>query len=180
MTTGPSYERVFDRLKTALKSWDTLLSTDVSDLQAIIVDAGLSGQKAPRLKAIAARLSDDFGSVSLAPLADLPDDDVLSYLTGLPGVGTKTAKCVMLFTMNRSVLPVDTHVARIGTRLGLVPTPTSGAASHQLLERAVAPRDRYRFHVNALEHGRRVCRVNIPSCGHCALNQTCPSKLVFA
>src|SRR5262249_32295623 len=94
MTTGPSYERVFDRLKKALQTWDRLLSTDVSEVKALIADAGLSSQKAPRLVTIARRLQEDFGAVTLAPLIDQADDAAEQYLTSLPGVGVKTAKCV--------------------------------------------------------------------------------------
>ena len=89
MTTGPSYERVFDRLKQTLETWDHLLSTDIDEIKALIADAGLSNQKAPRLVAIARRLQEDFGAVTLAPLADQDDNAAEHYLTSLPGVGTR-------------------------------------------------------------------------------------------
>jgi endonuclease III len=81
MTTGPSYERVFDRLKAQLGCWDQLLAVGVERLKRLIADAGLSNQKAPRLFAIASQLSKDFGEVSLAPLAELDDSSAEQYLT---------------------------------------------------------------------------------------------------
>ena len=126
MTTSPSYERVFDRLKAAMPDWRNLTETAVSDLTLLIADAGLSGQRALRLKQIADRLVHDFGEVSLAELVNSDDETVQQYLTSLPGVGVKTAKCVMMYSLGRQVLPVDTHTARVATRLGLVPTGSAG------------------------------------------------------
>ena len=119
MTTSPSYERVCDRLKAALPEWRILIETSISDLTSFIADAGLSRQRAHRLKQIADRLLDDFGEVSLARLSSYDDETLQHYLTSLTGVGVKTAKCVMMYRMGREVLPVDTHTARLVVRLGV-------------------------------------------------------------
>lgn len=139
MTTGPSYERVFDRLHAAFPQWDELADVSVSRLSGIIGEAGLVNQKAPRFIEIACRLRQEFGVVTLDPLLSLPDGEVEVFLTSLPGVGTKTAKCVMMYAMSRSVLPIDTHVARVARRLGLIPDGTPRAKLHDVLERVVAP-----------------------------------------
>lgn len=174
MTTGPSYERVFDRLKAAVPYWDSLLLYTVDRIQELIADAGLSNQKAPRLLAIAKRLKTDFGSVTLAPVAGWSDTKIERYLASLPGVGTKSAKCVMMYSMDRKVLPADTHVRRVAQRLGLIDVRASRDL-HESLEAVVAPADRYSFHVNALAHGRAVCRALRPACRECILSDTCPS-----
>lgn len=175
MTTGPSYERVFERLRQAIPAWDDLPGMSTSDLADVIADAGLVNQKAPRFIAIARKLKDDFGRVTLSPLASCDDQDVEAYLTTLPGVGIKTAKCVMMYAMDRSVLPIDTHVARIATRLGLLDPEVPVGRRHDLLEAVVAPVHRYDFHVNAIAHGRAVCRAQAPRCIDCPIATMCPA-----
>ena len=173
MTTSPSYERVFDRLKMAFPDWQRLTTTPISDLRLLIADAGLAGQRARRLKQIAARLFADFDQVSLAALVHLDDHAAQQYLTSLPGVGVKTAKCVMMYSLGRQVLPVDTHTARLALRLGLVSTGSVAAIDRNLS--VVVPRPlRFDFHVNAVAHGRAVCRAVSPRCGDCVLSSLCP------
>ena len=173
MTTSRSYERVFERLKAAMPDWRILTETSVSDLASVIADAGLSGQRALRLKQIADRLVHDFGEVSLAELINYDDETVQQYLTSLPGVGVKTAKCVMMYSLGRQVLPVDTHTARVAVRLGLVPTGNAAAVDRDL-SIVVPPALCFDFHVNAVAHGRTVCRAVSPRCEDCVLSSLCP------
>lgn len=173
MTTSPSYERVFERLKVAMPEWQILIETSVSYLTSLIADAGLSGQRAVRLKQIAERLLCDFGKVSLAPLVAYDDEAVKQYLTSLPGVGIKTAKCVMMYSLGRHVLPVDTHIARVAIRLGLVPAG-SVAAIDRDLSTVVPSTLCFDFHVNTVAHGRAVCRAVRPRCDDCVLSSLCP------
>jgi endonuclease III len=175
MTTGPSYERVFERFKAALGTWEALLRTSPRKVRGLIADAGLSNQKAPRLIAIAKRLHQDFGAVALSPLQAMDDVRAEAYLTSLPGVGIKTAKCVMMYALGRKVLPVDTHVLRVATRLGLLPPGISRKDMHALLEKVVSPAWRYSFHVNGFVHGREICRARAPVCGACPVSTSCPS-----
>ena len=173
MTTGPSYERVYDRLKATMPHWRSLTETSVADLMSLIADAGLAGQRAVRLKQIADRLVHDFGEVSLTALTPSADDAAQRYLTSLPGVGVKTAKCVMMYSLGRQVLPVDTHTARVATRLGLVSTGSAAAVDRDLSV-VVPPSLRFDFHVNAVAHGRAVCRAVTPRCDDCVLSSLCP------
>lgn len=172
MTTGPSYERVFDRLKGELGSWNRLSVLGLVRLKALIADAGLSNQKAPRLLEIASRLKKDFGTVSLDLLHEWDNAAAEQYLTSLPGVGLKTAKCVLMYSLSRQVLPVDTHVHRVSKRLGLLPD-ASNRNVHSALEDVVEPASRYAFHVNAVAHGRELCRAIAPLCSVCPLRDSC-------
>lgn len=177
MTTGPSFSRVFCRLKRRVRSWSRLPSLPISVTLSAIKEGGLSRQKAPRLKAIARRLETDFGKVSLSALAGMTDNDAQSYLTSLPGVGVKTAKCVLMYALDRQVLPVDTHVARVSRRLGLLSyREMSQSDIHTSLERVVPPAYRYSYHVNILAHGRKVCRATLPRCTECSLADLCPES----
>lgn len=175
MTTGPSFNRVYDRLKAAYPSWARLASMPNSKLKDLIQDAGLSNQKAPRLKQVVRRVMKDFGKPTLRPLKEMSDAEAERYLTSLPGVGVKTAKCVMMYSLGRAVLPIDTHVARVAARLGLLPPRTPRAAHHELLEQVVPPSARYSFHVNALAHGRALCLALRPRCSRCPLSPVCPT-----
>ncbi len=91
----------------------------------------------------------------------------------LPGVGRKTAACVMIFSFDRPEIPVDTHVFRVGTRLGLFRPGASFEQAHDEILRLVDPEDAYEFHINLIRHGRRVCRPR-PRCDECALLRMCP------
>jgi endonuclease III len=174
MTTGPSFNRVYDCVKAAYPTWEPFLAMPVAEVKATIKDAGLSGQKAPGLKTIFQKVKDDFGAVTLQPLADMTDQDAERYLTNLPRVGIKTAKCVMMYALGRQVLPVDTHVWRVTRRLGLVGEDVPYTKVHEALEAVVPPPDRYWIHVNGVAHGRAVCFALRPRCASCPLKRICP------
>jgi endonuclease III len=174
MTTAPSFERVYLRLRALAPRWDDVLNMPMRKFKRAIKDAGLSNQKAPRLKSIFAHLKKDFGAVSLAFLADMQTKEAEDYLVTLPGVQRKTAKCVLMYSLGRAVLPVDTHVLRVARRLGLTKAHTVGDQVHVSLEEIVPDKYRYDFHVNALSHGRAVCLAKAPRCSVCVLSRICP------
>jgi endonuclease III len=180
MTTGPSFNRVYDRVKDAYPSWEPFLAMPLDQVKAVIKDAGLSGQKAPGLKAIFQKLKDDFGAVTLQPLAAMADEDAERYLTSLPRVGIKTAKCVMMYALGRQVLPVDTHVWRVTRRLGLVGDDVPYTRVHEALEAVVPLPERYSIHVNGVAHGRAVCIALLPRCASCPLKRICPYPVANA
>jgi endonuclease III len=100
------------------------------------------------------------------------------YLVGLPGVGRKTAACVLLFAYGLRDVPVDTHVGRVATRLALLRPGARSEEQHDALL-ALTPRGaELEFHVNMLRHGRRTCHAQRPACGECALRRMCPSARV--
>ncbi|MBS1801230.1 MAG: endonuclease III [Acidobacteria bacterium] len=173
MTTSPSFERVYDRLKERAPEWEDVRRMQLRRLRSLIKDAGLSNQKAPRIKAILDRVYEDFHEVTLEPITRWSTRRAETYLTSLPGVQTKTAKCVLMYSLKRPVLPVDTHVWRVAMRLGLIPAETRRDMAHEQLETVIAPRLRYGFHVNAISHGRELCRALAPKCGACPLTQVC-------
>jgi endonuclease-3 len=118
--------------------------------------------------------------LSLEWLAHVPLEQARDYLTSLPGVGRKTAACVLLFAYGLRDVPVDTHVSRVGTRLGLL---RAGAPFEELHDQMLAltpPGEELELHVNLLRHGRRTCHARNPACGECALARMCPSRPLFA
>jgi len=173
MTTSPSFERVYDRLKLTAPQWQTVRKMPLNRLRSLIADAGLSNQKAPRIKAILRRLLEDFGEVTLSRLAGWRTPRAEAYLKSLPGVDTKTAKCVLMYSLNRQVLPIDTHVWRVAIRLGILSSATPRHLIHEELEKVVPARLRYGFHVNAIAHGRTLCRALVARCESCPLRRLC-------
>ena len=102
------------------------------------------------------------------------------YLTALPGVGRKTAACVLLFAYGLHDVPVDTHVSRVGMRLRLLQQGASFEQLHDQMLALTPPGEELELHVNLLRHGRRTCHARKPACGECALARMCPSRKEFA
>lgn len=175
MTASMSYERVYDRVKSKVPDWELLIEIPVSKLESLIADAGLHRHRAIRLKQIAKRLVEDFGEVSLDTLFEFDTKRAQEYLMSLPGIGVKSAKCVLLYSLDRQVLPVDTHTARVAYRLGLVSSNQPLAVDKQLPV-VVPPNLRFDFHVNAVVHGRAICKARAPSCDNCVLYSLCQSE----
>jgi endonuclease III len=118
--------------------------------------------------------------LSLDWLADAPIDEARDYLVSLPGVGRKTAACVLLFAYGRHDVPVDTHVSRVGMRLELLQPGASFEQLHDQMLALTPPGQELELHVNLLRHGRRTCHARRPACGECALARMCPSRGAFA
>jgi endonuclease III len=173
MTTRNAYERVYDGLKKAFPRWESARMVSLCKLRSVIKSAGLARQKSIWIKAILNRIYEDFGGITLDALRERHTACAQKYLMGLPGVNLKTAKCVLLYSFGRDVLPVDTHVLRVSRRLGLLPDTAPLKRAHDYLESLVRPADRYEFHVNVLAHGRAVCRARFPLCEKCILRRVC-------
>jgi endonuclease-3 len=165
--------RSFTALRERFGSWAAVRDADVEEIEATIKRGGLAHTKAPRIKAILAAL--DGCEPDLAVIETMDDAAAAEYLTGLPGVGPKTAACVLMFSLGRPVMPVDTHVHRVARRLGLIAPKVSAEAAHPLLTEMAGPENVYAVHVNMVLHGRRVCHARRPACGECALAGVCPS-----
>lgn len=163
-----SWQRIVD-----LGGPEALLEISEEDLAALLKDAGFSRQKARWIKASLAMVVERFGSLDLEETASWSDDEVQAFLTDLPGIAVKSAKCVMMYSMDRLVLPVDTHLRRLAERLGWVPEGLTGRRIHSELEALVEPGLRHSLHINAIWHGRQVCRALRPCCEGCVLREGC-------
>lgn len=167
--------RAFAALQEAFGSWENVAATDVAEIERAIRPGGLSVIKAERIKRILQEITEERGRIDLGFLGDLPLDEARAWLRRLPGVGPKTVGCVLLFSLGKPVLPVDTHVYRVSRRLGLIPQKVSVEAAHHLLESAIdgTAAEIYRFHINMVEHGRRVCKSQRPRRSICVLRGVC-------
>jgi endonuclease-3 len=173
-TSDVNSERAFSALKTRYATWEDVRDAPIADLTETIRSGGLAVVKANRIQAVLRALtSADDGRVSLPDLRRMRRVRALALLTALPGVGRKTAACVLVFGAHIPALPVDTHVHRVSLRLGVVPPRTSPEATTDALEAAVAPRDYYALHVNLIRLGREICRAPRPRCEICPLAERC-------
>jgi endonuclease-3 len=172
-TSDTNSERAFAQLKERFSSWEQLAAAPAAQVADAIRCGGIADQKARRIQQILAAISEREGRIDLSRLYDLDDVAVRAYLESLPGVGPKTAACVLTFAMGRAAFPVDTHVHRVATRLGWLPPKTAADRAHRLLGAMVPAGIRYDLHLALIRHGRTVCRAQRPRCGACILNELC-------
>jgi len=182
------------RLRERFPLWEQVRDAPVDEVEEAIRPGGISKVKSARIQAILRAISErapetgalEAGCVGSLPelsldwLPGVPLQRARDYLTALPGVGRKTAACVLLFAYGLHEVPVDTHVSRVGTRLGLL---RAGAPSEELHDQMLAltpPGEELELHVNLLRHGRRTCHARSPACRECALARMCPSRALFA
>jgi endonuclease-3 len=138
---------------------------------------GLGQIKAARIKQVLQEIETEEGRITLGSLKSKTMTEAEEYLRRLPGVGPKTASCVLLFSLGKPSLPVDTHIFRVSRRLGLIGPKIPIDKAADLLRKQVPLSRVYQFHVHMIEHGRRVCHARNPSCCRCALKGICPSSL---
>jgi len=171
--------QAFRRLKAALPTWDEVLAAPVEKIERAIRVGGLAPTKGRRIKKILRIVRQRYGRLSMQFLRNAPLEEARQALATLPGVGPKTVGCVLMFGFNRPVLPVDTHVHRVSTRLGLIPEGTSAARAHELLQQQVPDRLVYPFHVLLIAHGRQTCHARKGQCCRCVLSDRCPAAFAF-
>lgn len=173
-TSDLNSERAFESLRARYPSWEAVRTAPTPELAEVIRSGGLAQIKAPRIQRILTQILEARATLSLDFLVDLPLDAARAFLRGLDGVGPKSAACVLLFSLDKPAMPVDTHVHRVARRLGLIDARTSAEAAHAELERMVPAADVYRFHVNLIQHGRQICKAQRPRCAVCPVNTLCP------
>jgi len=177
-TSDVNSKRAFERLVSTFGTWERVAEGSIEQIAEAIRCGGLSRIKAGRIKASLTRILESQRSLDLDFLGELPLPLARAWLEGLPGVGPKTAACVLLFSLERAALPVDTHVYRVARRLGLIDSRVSVEQAHQLLEDVVPSEERYQFHLHMLWHGRSICRAQRPLCQGCVFNEGCPSSFI--
>jgi endonuclease-3 len=174
-TSDRNRDVAYLRLRERLPSWEAVRDAPLEEVEDAIRPGGLFRRKAPRIQELLRAAGEGGRDPALGWLGEAPLDEARAFLTDLPGVGRKTAACVLLFSFARRDVPVDTHVARVGTRLGLLREGASFAEHHDTML-ALTPRGaEWELHVNLLRHGRRTCHARRPACAECVLRRMCPS-----
>ena len=178
-TSDTNSGRAFASLKASFDSWEAVASAPAEHVAQTIKSGGLSQIKAARIKQVLEQIEKEQGHISLDFLNSKTMAEAKDYLMRLPGVGHKTASCVLLFSLGKPSLPVDTHVFRVAKRLGLIDSRASIEKAHSLLQEQISPSKVYQFHIHMIEHGRQICHARQPRCNRCILRGACPSSLRF-
>jgi endonuclease-3 len=179
-TNDRNRDVAFLRLRDRFDTWDAVRHAPVPEVEEAIRPGGISKVKSQRIHDILAAIEEanPARGLDLGWMHDAPVHESREFLCALPGVGRKTAACVLLFSYGLRDVPVDTHVSRVGMRLHLL---RPGAPFEELHDAMldVTPRGaELEFHVNLLRHGRRTCHARNPACTSCPLRRSCPSSAV--
>ncbi len=169
-TNDRNRDVAFLRLRDRFASWEAVRDAPNAEVEEAIRPGGISKVKSVRIQEILRELDGD----DLSGLARATVEDGRDRLTALPGVGRKTAACVLLFAFGKRDVPVDTHVSRVGTRLGLFREKAPFEELHDSMLDLTPRGQELEFHVNLLRHGRRTCHARRPDCGNCDLLRMCP------
>lgn len=172
-TSDVNSERAFRALKAAFPTWEDVLAARPREIERAIRGGGLARTKSRRLKTVLAMLARRPEGLDLRHLRRLSLPEAETRLSGLPGVGPKTRACVLLFCCGHEAFPVDTHVHRVASRLGLLPAGIPAEAAHVVLGDAVPPGRALDLHLNLIRLGRERCRPRAPRCAGCPLRRLC-------
>ena len=175
-TNDRNRDVAYVRLRDTFSSWEQVRDAPVDEIEAAIRPGGISKVKSARIRDILLAIAETSpdGELGLAWLADRSVPEAQEYLCSLPGVGRKTAACVLLFALGMADVPVDTHVSRVGTRLGLFRAGAPFLEMHDAMLALTPAGEELELHINLLRHGRRTCHARRPQCSACALLRMCP------
>ncbi|HKI79204.1 MAG TPA: endonuclease III [Ignavibacteriaceae bacterium] len=171
-TNDKNSYKAFQNLKGKYKSWNEVAKLTTAQIEKLIKTAGLGKQKSKAIKNLLITLLKEKGKISLKYLNKMEDEEILKELTTFPGVGLKTASCVLLFAMRKNFCPVDTHVHRTTNRIGIVMTSTPDK-SFKILNENMPDGMAHQFHTNLIRLGREICKPSKPSCKICPLLKIC-------
>ena len=174
-TNDLNRDRAWAALRGRFPTWEKLAAARERQVADAIRPGGLANTKAPRILNVVREIREREGGFDLGWMREAGEEEITEYLTSLPGVGRKTAACVLAFSLERPVIPVDTHVHRVAIRLGMVPPKVGAAPAHDLLAERIPPRLRPPMHVALIRHGRAICKAGLPRCDICPISGLCPA-----
>ena len=172
-TNDRNRDRAFGRLRDRFGSWEEVAAASPSEVEEAIRPAGLSQVKSERIINCLRTLKSEDGT--LDSLREMSLEEAEGFLTSIPGIGLKTARCVLLFQLGLPAFPVDTHIMRVSKRLGWIPEKASARKAHNILQNCVPHELVLDLHINIIRLGRTLCRPRNPRCGQCPLLEECPT-----
>lgn len=179
-TPPERYQEVYRSLRRAYPRADSLAEADPKEVARIISRAGLQNRKARAIVDISTRLREEFGRVTLAPLRQMGNQEAERFLKSLPEVSKKTARCVLMYALDRALFPVDSHCFRISRRLGWVDAEASLTdAVADELQRGIPASLRKDLHVGLVLLGRHCCLPRDPECAKCQVQRFCPTGILL-
>jgi endonuclease-3 len=174
-TNDKNSYKAYQNLKKKYKSWSDLVEVPRSEIEKVIKVAGLGKQKSAAIKSFLSSLQKKNGKIDLLHIKKMSDEDILAELISIKGIGVKTASCVLLFSLDRNVCPVDTHVHRTLNRIGIVRTKTPDKTFEQI-NNHLPDGSAHQFHTNLINLGREICKPANPLCSFCPLIKECKFK----
>jgi len=172
-TNDRNRDRAYRRLKSKFPRWRDILNGKREVVVEALRPGGLARQKAKRIVDILQWLRKREGKVSLTFLKRMGEEEIKETLGGLKGIGPKTVHCLLLFGLGREAFPVDTHILRVGKRLGFIPQEIDAERAHSWMGPLVPEGKALSLHVNLIRHGRSVCKPKNPRCTNCFLKEEC-------
>ena len=175
-TNDRNRDRAYQRLKTQYSHWEDVLKAKTGAVIEAIQPGGLAEQKARRICRILQWIKKREGKLSLFFLKKMSSDEIKKTLEGLKGIGPKTVHCLLLFGLGREAFPVDTHILRVGKRLGFIPERIEAEEAHPWMAPLVPKGKSLSLHLNLIRFGREICRAKNPQCDICFLSKACFHK----
>jgi len=180
-TIESNYRAVYSSLRAEFPTYKRLAMASENQIARHLGPAGLSRQKAAAIRQILGALVMLYGRPTLSPLKRMNNAKAEEFLTSLPQVGIKTARCVMMYALRRKVFPVDTHCWRVAYRLGWTPWSSdprfASKRDQDMLQGRVPPRFRFSLHVNFISLGREFCKPRRPNCHECPVSGACARRM---
>ncbi|GAC1378077.1 MAG: endonuclease III [Ktedonobacteraceae bacterium] len=174
--------RAYQQLITTFPTWEEVRDAPTPAVANAVRSGGLANIKAPRIQDALFTLTQwqheqgdtkPLSEFLYNELAKRSSEEAWHYLRGIHGVGPKTAACVLMFNLNRAVMPIDTHVWRTSRRLGLIGPKVNADQAHTIFAKVTPPEWVYPLHVNLIRHGRQICHAQRPKCTRCPLYNEC-------
>jgi endonuclease-3 len=175
-TNDGNRDRAYASLRARFPTWSLAARAPARAIERAIRKGGLARTKSRVIRDLLRRIEAERKGFDLGFLRTLPVDEARAWLRSFRGVGDKTAACVLLFACARPAFPVDTHILRVGRRLGWIPRKATAAEAHERLGEMIPVARYFEAHVNLITLGRRVCRPRRPDCDGCPLEARCPSS----
>ncbi|MCX7598092.1 MAG: endonuclease III [Armatimonadetes bacterium] len=172
-TAGANARAAYENLRKRFPEWQDLARASLTSIERAIRPAGLAKRRAAVIRAVVRILAAEDPALELAEWQYYSTEELMVRLLSLPGVGPKTAACVVLFEFGRPVFPVDTHILRVAKRLGWLPPRATAEQAQVYLQDMIPPSQRLELHLNLIAHGRRVCRAQQAECEACVLWDVC-------
>lgn len=168
-TKDENTARVVKQLFKKYKNSEELSKAKKTDVEKIIRSIGFFHVKAKRIIEVAQIIETKFNG-------NVPKS--LTELVSLPGVGRKTANCVLVYAFEKPAIPVDIHVHRISNRLGLVKTKTPEETEFELMEK-IPKRFWLEINDTFVMYGQNICKPISPMCDVCKIRKMCANYQVM-
>jgi endonuclease-3 len=172
-TNDQNRDKAYRRLRARFPRWEDTLEAKTESIVSAIQPGGLAQQKAKRIREILHWIKKREGRLSLSFLKRMDSDEISKMMGVLKGIGPKTLHCLLLFGLGREAFPVDTHILRIGKRLGFIPGRMSAEKAHLWMRDLIPKKKFLSLHLNLIRLGREVCKAQRPLCNICFFRGGC-------